>query len=67
MVVSRAGVVYYERQPFSLTIEMPHHAIGIGRECAIGAMAMGASAYRAVEIASGLIDGCGGGIDTLTL
>ena len=42
-------------------------AIGGGDEVAIGAMAMGASAQRAAEIACQFILGCGGGIDVLRL
>ena len=60
------NVVYYEKHPYPLIIRMSFHAIGAGRECAIGAMAAGASAVRAVEIASEFVPGCGGGIDTLT-
>lgn len=67
VVPADRSVYFYERTPHSLVIAMPHYAIGIGRECAIGAMAAGADARTAVEIASRLIDGCGGGIDTLQL
>ena len=42
-------------------------AIGSGRDSALGALHMGASARRSVEIACLLDDGCGMGIDELTL
>lgn len=41
------------------------HAIGSGRGEALGAMAMGADARRAVEIASRLNVGCGLGVDVI--
>lgn len=40
-------------------------AIGSGAQIALGAMAMGADAERAVQIASGLTASCGGGVDAL--
>ena len=43
------------------------YAMGSGREVALGAMLMGADAQRAVEVASGICDGCGMGVDFLNL
>ena len=59
----------YERLPKKLVLQPieGYHAIGIGREVALGALAMGADARTAVAIASTYVDGCGLGIDTLTL
>jgi len=48
-------------------IDEPFFAIGAGREYAIGAMAHGATASEAVEIASRFYMGCGLGVDALTL
>ena len=60
-------VIYYERHPFPLGfLPAAFHAIGAGGECALGAMAMGATAQQAVEVACKFITGCGGGVDTLT-
>lgn len=42
-------------------------ALGSGREFALGAIEAGADAVRAVEIAIARCEGCGDGIDTLTL
>lgn len=48
-------------------IEAPFHAMGIGREVAMGAMAAGATAERAVEIAIQYMDGCGGPVQMVKL
>ena len=42
-------------------------AIGSGRDYALAAMYLGHDARRAVEVACALDNGCGNGIDTLTL
>lgn len=42
------------------------YAMGSGRDVAMGAMAMGADAKQAVEIASEICSGCGMGIDVIT-
>jgi len=44
-----------------------HFADGVGRDFALGAMAAGADARRAVEIASELDTSCGGGVDAYEL
>ena len=61
------SVLFHERHPHALIIKMSYYAIGAGAECAVGAMAMGASAKQAVEIAIQFINCCGGDVDTLTL
>jgi 20S proteasome alpha/beta subunit len=58
-------ILYYDRYPYPLVIEGPFHAIGSGSELATGALAMGADAIRAVEIACIYDTGSGNGIDTL--
>lgn len=57
----------YECTPFPIKVEDPWFAAGSGRDFAVGAMAMGADAKRAVEIAATHCISVGGGIDTLTL
>lgn len=56
-------VIYYESLAEPLTVEDDFFAWGSGRDFALGAMAMGADARRAVEIASQLCATCGMGID----
>lgn len=56
----------YEREPHPFEIEEPFYAFGSGMDIAIGALAMGANAIKAVEIASRYSSHCGNGIDTLT-
>lgn len=50
-----------------LPISLRHWAIGSGCDYAMGAMAAGASAAKAVRIASGLDTNSGVGVDTLRL
>lgn len=49
--------------PFQM--EMDFHATGTGFEIAMGALAMGATAEKAVEIASKYDQSTGGGVDTV--
>lgn len=49
--------------PIALFVKEPFRAWGSGRDYAMGALAMGASASEAVEIASRFCITCGGGID----
>jgi len=53
----------YERQPVRQVVEDPFMAWGSGREFALGALAMGADARRAVEVACQFNVDCGNGID----
>lgn len=43
------------------------YAMGSGRDVAMGAMAMGADAKQAVEVASEICSGCGMGVDVIHL
>jgi len=63
IVANKDGVKVYQQQPYPTFVEGHFTAWGAGREVAIGAMAMGADAVRAVEIASYHCEGCGRGID----
>ena len=65
IVVSCQGVKYYEIQPVAQMVEDPYMAWGSGRDYAMGALAMGASAVQAVEIASRFCVTCGGGVDVM--
>lgn len=65
IVVKNGECSFYEGLPVALTLD--HHprfwAWGSGSEIAIGAMAMGADAIRAVELANEFAVGCGLGVD----
>ena len=50
-------------EPFQTEAEF--HAMGSGCEIALGALAMGASAEKAVEVASVYDQGTGGGVDSV--
>lgn len=63
IVVNNKNIYWYDRLPYQLKLEDPFMAWGRGMEFAIGAMAMGATAIQAVEIASKYCEGCGMGID----
>lgn len=68
LVIETDGTIrHYNGRLYSFPIENPFHAIGNGDMVAYGAMAMGATAEQAVEIASRFVLGCGGGIDVLRL
>jgi len=57
----------YERQPVKQVVEDPFMAWGSGRDFALGAMAMGATAFEAVAVASRFNVYCGNGIDAFDL
>lgn len=59
-------VEVYERQPVAYKVEDPFMAWGSGRDYAMGAMARGATAREAVEIAMRFDHHCGMGIDEVT-
>ena len=63
IVADETGVSFYEREPFPQKVEEHFMAWGSGRDFAMGAMAMGASAKEAVEIASRFSISCGNGVD----
>lgn len=68
MVVHEDGrVVRYEKDPVALPFENVPQAMGSGRDYALAAMHLGFDARRAVEVACALDNGCGNGIDTMTL
>ena len=65
LIVARAsGVFFFEREPHAQKVEEPFMAWGSGRDYAMGAMAMGASAEEAVEVAIRFSTTCGNGIDS---
>lgn len=65
VVLRDDGLWTYEHTPFPIRIEDEFIAYGAGAEFAMGAMAMGADARRAVEVASQFSTGCGLGCDTM--
>jgi hypothetical protein len=65
IVLRRDGLFVYETYPAAMKIEAPFIAFGSGGDFAMGAMAMGADARRAVEVASQFSTGCGLGCDTM--
>lgn len=68
LIVAKTNLChFYEQSPIPITVENPFMAWGIGREVAIGAMAMGADARKAVELASIYCSGCGFGVDAFDL
>ena len=67
IVATASGVWSYETEPFPLHVEDSVYAWGSGRDFALGAMAMGATARQAVEIASRYNIHCGMGIDEFVI
>lgn len=66
MVIKPDGTITkYEQDGLPYVIEEKYHAIGCGRDYALGALAMGADARKAVDIACRFDTNCGNGIDTL--
>lgn len=65
LVVAENGkVVYFETRPIPQPLKEPFHAWGSGRDYAMGALAMGADAKKAVEITSQFCTTCGMGVDS---
>lgn len=60
-------VMHFELFPVAMFFEDPIYAAGSGRDLALGAMAMGAPAKEAVEIASRFDVNCGMGVDVIDL
>lgn len=60
-------IMCYEETAFPCVFEDKTFAAGCARDLAIGAMAMGADAVKAVQVAIDNEIHCGNGIDTLTL
>ena len=67
LIVAEPGVAvhFYERLPFPQKVEDRFCAWGSGKEFAIGAMAMGADAKTAVEVAIAHCDSCGIGVTSI--
>lgn len=63
IVASKGGVCFYEGHPVAVHCEDKFAAFGSGRDVALGALAMGADAIKAVEIASMFQSDCGNGCD----
>lgn len=57
----------YDKTPYPQHNEQAFCAMGSGRDYALAAMYLGFDARKAVEVACALDNGCGCGIDTLTL
>lgn len=63
----KGEVTWYGHNLLGVTLESEFYAIGSGTEIAMGAMAMGASAEKAVEVAREFDTKTGGKIHTFTL
>jgi ATP-dependent protease HslVU (ClpYQ) peptidase subunit len=63
VIASKDGVKFYEQDYIPIEIQDDFIAFGSGRDYAMAAMAMGATAIKAVEIASQFSDSCGLGVD----
>ena len=61
------GVATFEKEPVAMLVEDPFMAWGSGRDFAMGAMARGATAREAVEIACRFSIYCGLGIDEFSI
>lgn len=67
IVLGADGLKFYEQDPLPLRCHDEFMAFGSGRDFAMGAMAAGATAREAVEIACMLNIHCGMGVDEMTL
>jgi len=65
IVANEEHVFFYEQEPERQFVDEPFCAWGSGRDFAIGAMAMGANAAKAIEIASKYNIFCGLGCDSI--
>lgn len=63
IVAYPGGCRWYDKRPYPQEVQDPFTAWGCGAEFAMGAMAMGADAVKAVQIAIEYCDGCGGSVD----
>lgn len=63
---STPELVEYARLPVAMPVIDPRESWGSGADFALGAMAMGADARRAAEVACELCVHCGKGIDVVT-
>lgn len=67
VITPRAEILAYQRTPYPLRPHGPWYAVGSGSEAALAVLECGFDAVKAVEIASRVCTGVGGGIDSLTL
>jgi len=68
LVIRKNGEVWrFEDSPHPYQVFGRFHAIGGGSDFALAAMHLGKNAVEAVEVAIALNNGCGNGVDTLTL
>lgn len=67
IVACRKGVKFYEHTSYPIPVLDPFMAWGSGQDFAMGAMAMGATAKEAVEIACRFSVNCGYGVEEYEL
>lgn len=68
LVIRPDGKIHkYERTPYPISFEDKLFTLGCGRDFALAAMYCGKTASEAVELTCLLDNGCGNGIDVLTL
>lgn len=67
IVVDEHGLKRYEQSPIPIEHGRNACAFGSGQDLAYGALAMGASAEQAVNIANQYSPSCGQGVDVFTL
>lgn len=68
LVIAPTGeILRFDFNPIPIVFNDDFYALGNGRDVALGAMAMGATAEIAVKVASDLCSGCGMGVDVLDL
>lgn len=67
IVVIKGKAYEYEQLPIRQCVEGTPHAWGSGRDYAIGALAMGATAAEAVKVASRFSTTCGLGVDAFVV
>ena len=67
VVVNYAGLYRYEAHPLPISHGRRQCAFGEGKDFAYGALAMGATAAQAVEIANQFSAHCGLGVDVFAL
>ena len=66
IIARKDGIHCYEQHLIPLRFDNLFLAWGSGRDYAMGAMAMGADAIKAVQIASQFDTGCGNGVEHFT-
>lgn len=67
VVATPKGVHWYEQECVLIPVVGPFQAWGSGQDFAMAAMAMGATAKEAVELANSLSSTCGMGVDVVEL